>query len=430
MGRMTEGAIDRAAARVVETALGPRPLALATVLAGIGAAALGLLACAVAVLLGWATATGSSADTAAALRASAQVWLAAHHVSFAVPGGTFGLLPLGLAAVPAAALIAAGRWAARVAPVGGMRTGVAAAAGLAATYAVATAAVSGLTGTPAARPQHWQALASGELLGLVFGGLALLRAAGLAEPLRGLAHAHAPGVKAARAVVVGAAGAVATLVAAGAMLVAGSLVAHGSEVAAVHRALAPDGVGAVLLTMLGVAYLPNAAIWAVAYAIGPGFAVGAGTAVAPSGVRLGELPSFPILAGLPSHGDTPPGAAAVVLLPVVAGVVAGVLVVRANGLPAGRSRAPVAVAAGGSAGLVIGLLAALAGGPLGGGRLAAVGPSPWQVALAGAGELAAAAAVTAILAQHTGLTGVAAARTGPPADRAGRPRRPVARSRY
>jgi hypothetical protein len=395
-------AIDRATARLVDTAMGPRPLALATLLAGLGAAALGLLACAVAVLLGWATAAGSSADAAAALRASAQVWLAAQHVSFAVPGGAFGLLPLGLVAVPAVALIGAGRWVARVAPVGRPRTGVAAAAGLAATYAVTTAIVSGLAGTPPARPQHWQALAGGVLLGLVCGGLALLHAAGLAAPLWGLVPAQALGLAVARAVLAGAAGAVATLVAAGGVLVAGSLAAHGQEVAAVHRALAPGGVGGVLLTMLCVAYLPNAAIWAACYAIGPGFAVGASTAVAPSGVRLGELPAFPLLAGLPSSGDNPPAAAAVVVLPALAGVVAGVLVVRANGLPRGRPRVPLAGAAGLGAGLAVGLLAALAGGPLGGGRLAAVGPSPWQVALAGAGELAATAAVTAVLAQLTG----------------------------
>jgi len=396
---VTEGTLDRATARVAEAALRPRPVALATVLAGPGAAALGLLGCAVVVLLGWATAAGSGADAAAALRASGQVWLAAHHVGFAVPGGSFGLLPLGLAAVPAAALVAAGRWVARVAGVAGPRGGAAAAAGLAATYAVAAAVVSGLTGTPQAQPQHWQALAGGALMGAVFGGSALLHAAGLAQPVRERIRARAPWVRAVQAVIVGAAGGAATLLGAGGALVAGSLAAHAQDVAAVHRAVAPGGVGGVLLTLLGVAYLPNAAIWAASYAVGPGFAVGAGTAVAPSGVRLGDLPSFPILAGLPAPGGHPPAAAAVLILPVLAGIVAGALVVRAQGLPRDRSPVPYAAAAGGAAGLALGVLAALAGGPLGGGRLAAVGPSPWQVALAAAAELAAVAALTAVVAR-------------------------------
>jgi hypothetical protein len=45
--------------------------------------------------------------------------------------------------------------------------------------------------------------------------------------------------------------------------------------------------------------------------------------------------------------------------------------------------------------VLLGLLAVVSGGPLGDGRLAAVGPSPWQVCLVSALELGIAAAVTA-----------------------------------
>jgi hypothetical protein len=44
-------------------------------------------------------------------------------------------------------------------------------------------------------------------------------------------------------------------------------------------------------------------------------------------------------------------------------------------------------------GAAAGLLAALAGGPFGPGRLAAVGPSPWQVGLVVGGEVAGVALV-------------------------------------
>ena len=46
-------------------------------------------------------------------------------------------------------------------------------------------------------------------------------------------------------------------------------------------------------------------------------------------------------------------------------------------------------------GLALGIGAAFAGGPLGNGRMAAVGPSPWQVAAVAALEVGIAAAITA-----------------------------------
>jgi hypothetical protein len=373
-------------------------LAFAAAVAGPGAAALGLLACAVVTLVGWVTAAGSGTSAGATLRASGQLWLAAHHVGFSVPGGSFGLLPLGLVAVPAAALLAAGRWVALVAQVRGQRRGLAAAGGLAATYAITTVVLSGLARTSQVGPQPWQALAGGFVTAGLFGGWALLHAAGLIGPLRVRVAARLRQVPSAQPVLTGAAGATVTLLGVGAVLVAGSLAVHGSEVAAVHRAVAPGGVGGVLLTLLGVAYVPNAVIWAASYAVGPGFAVGVGTAVTPTGVRLGELPSFPLLAGLPSAEGSLPIVVAL-FGPLLAGIVAGALVVRASGLPPDRSRVPCAAVAGCVAGLALGVLAALAGGPLGGDRLAAVGPSPWQVALASAADLASVAALTAVVAQ-------------------------------
>jgi hypothetical protein len=52
-------------------------------------------------------------------------------------------------------------------------------------------------------------------------------------------------------------------------------------------------------------------------------------------------------------------------------------------------------ASGACAGCVVGVLAAFAGGPLGSGRLAAVGPSGWQVGLVAILEMGVTAAVTA-----------------------------------
>ncbi len=144
--------------------------------------------------------------------------------------------------------------------------------------------------------------------------------------------------------------------------------------------------------------LPNGALWALAYAAGPGFTVGAGTGVSPFGATLGPVPAFPLLAALPGDGTPPPAVRAALLLPVLAGVLAGWVVGRrlpaatgAGRLPAlltGRVARPAGygLLAGGLVALVTAVLAVLAGGALGPGYLAAVGPSAWQVAARAGGR--------------------------------------------
>jgi hypothetical protein len=157
-------------------------------------------------------------------------------------------------------------------------------------------------------------------------------------------------------------------------------------------------VGTVLLLLLQFGYLPNAIVWAIAFTLGPGFAFGAATVVAPTGSALGQLPALPLLAALPAgvHSALPGGLEPVVLaLPYLAGGLGGLLLVRAA--PAlGLDIAPMlGLVCGAVSGAVLGLLAAVSGGPLGDGRLAAVGPSPWQVGVVSALELGISMAVAA-----------------------------------
>ena len=102
-----------------------------------------------------------------------------------------------------------------------------------------------------------------------------------------------------RSLALGTLGSLAVLWAGGAALAAGSLAAHIGEFRALNAALAPGLIGTLLLLLAQLAYVPNAVGWAVCYALGPGFAVGAGTVVAPTG-----------LAGL-KHNSELGGAAAV-----------------------------------------------------------------------------------------------------------------------
>jgi hypothetical protein len=88
----------------------------------------------------------------------------------------------------------------------------------------------------------------------------------------------------------------------------------------------------------------------------------------------------------------------VLALPYAAGILGGVLVARAAPTAAVEVAPLWGFACGVATGCVIGVLAAFSGGPLGGGRLAAVGPSGWQAAIVSVLEVGVSAAVAAGLA--------------------------------
>ncbi|MGC4848348.1 DUF6350 family protein [Micromonospora sp. DT15] len=156
------------------------------------------------------------------------------------------------------------------------------------------------------------------------------------------------------------------------------------------------------ITLVSVAYAPNAAVWSTSYLLGPGFAVGTDTAVRTSEVSVGALPAVPLLAGLP-RGPVDGFGALLLAVPVLAGMVAGWLLARRVARLAGPERAAQrwavlltpAVLAGPVAGVVLGAAAAVSGGPLGAGRLSQVGPVGWQVGAVAAGVIAVGALVGA-----------------------------------
>jgi hypothetical protein len=245
-----------------------------------------------------------------------------------------------------------------------------------------------------------QAVACGLLLALAAGGLGGARAL---APWPRLIQLLSPRQ---RSLVVAVAGALGTLVATGAVLAGASLAVHLHEAATLQRALAPGAIGLVLLLLLQLSYLPNAIVWAIAFSLGPGFAFGSATVVSPTGSALAQLPAFPMLAALPPglHAAMPGWLEPTVLaLPYLAGGLGGLLLVRAA--PAlSLDAAPLwGLACGAVSGCLLGLLAAASGGPLGDGRLAAVGPSPWQVGAVSALEIGVAAAVTAGAANYLAL---------------------------
>ncbi|MEV4007052.1 DUF6350 family protein, partial [Actinomadura sp. NPDC049753] len=246
----------------------------------------------------------------------------------------------------------------------------------------------------------WQALVGCFLVAAVAGGLGAARAVVAAEA-RGRRVRSGLGAllrllpERPRSLVIGVAGSLSVLLASGALLVGGSLATHLSDAGDLYDMLAPGAVGGVLLLLVELAFLPNAAIWGMAYAVGPGFSVGAGTSVSPTGVFLDAVPAFPPLAALPQPGPAPAISLLALAAPFVAGAVGGVLTIRSLPSPVSEGAPLWGFVSGALTGAVAALLSALAGGPLGGGRMATVGPSAWQVGLLAALEVGISAAIAA-----------------------------------
>jgi len=367
------------------------------------AALSGLATLAAVVLVAWVADAGPGSTGTDAIRAAADAWLLAHGGGLTVPAGHLRGIPLGLTVLAAVVLHRAGASLARAVEVPDLAAAGRAVAALAVPYALLAAAVAAVAGTATAASSAPLAGIGALLLAAAAGGRGVLRAAGLGPALVRRVPSWLPAVG--RAVLAG----VAALVAAGLALLLVVLVGRAGRFAELVGALQPGFVGGVILLLGCVLLLPNGALWTVAYAAGPGFTVGAGTGVSPFGVTLGPVPSFPLLAALPGDGVPAPVVRAVLLLPVLAGVLAGWVVGRrlpaASGagrlpaLPTGRVARPATygLLAGALVALVTAVLAVLAGGALGPGYLAAVGPSGWQVAAALAVEVAVPAAVTAAL---------------------------------
>ncbi|MFG1707204.1 DUF6350 family protein [Nonomuraea sp. M3C6] len=390
-----------------------RPLPVSGMLAAALTLGVGLAALTTLTLVGWIAAPRGTlgAGLPGVFRTAAQLWLAAHHAGFAIPGGRVGLLPLGLMILPAMLLYRAGRWMARDADLrlrlparlpknspkeqaqarrrAQLVLVVQAGVSLAAPYALLAGLIALVASNEITQPFIGEALLSHFVLAFLAGALATARTIG---PWRAMLRLLPERV---RALTVGTAVATAVLLVAGLVLVLVAVVLNFGQVSELSGVLSPGFVGGVLLLLLQLLYLLNAVVWASSYIAGPGFAIGADTLVAPTGVQLGTVPSLPLLGALPESGPVPAWMMAVIALPFAAGAVAGVMVARISPSPSYEAAPLWGFLTGVSAGGVAGLLAALSGGPIGGGRLSAIGPSPWEVALSVALEVGVAAGISA-----------------------------------
>lgn len=254
---------------------------------------LGWVAIGALISVSWLTAVHvAPADVFATM---GQAWLGLHGAPAVLGGVTVRMVPLGLAGLVAAgcavaahhaaqqygplpegdAGAAARAWAAVVAAcVGGYAAPGLLVAGVVGATAQVSAALPGLIVVPLA------GASAGALLG--FG----LRLPGAAPWwVRRLPAAAGMGLG------------VLTLASAAALSVA--LVVSWPDVIAIAQSLSPDAVGAVMLILMHLAYLPTILLWAGSFVLGAGIDLGAGAMIAPGVVEAGVLPSVPVFGAIP-----------------------------------------------------------------------------------------------------------------------------------
>lgn len=378
------------------------PGLVASVFGGVLAAGLGLGVFAVLVMVLWISSPYPDSGPGGALHVAAALWLLAHGAELVrvdtlsgVPAPV-GVTPLLLLVLPVWLLHRAARDAVEGAeggaPVGARTAWVGVVAGyLGVGAGVAWYAAGGVL-RPSGMGTVWV-----PAVAVAAAGVGVWSAGGrpreeLARMVpgwvgRGLSGGGASAVVG-RAVGAGAG----TLVGGGAVVVAVSSVWHAGAARVAFLQLTEGWSGRFAVLLLCLALVPNAAVWGAAYAVGPGFVLGVGHVVTPLGSDPAPLlPPFPLLAAVPGAGAGTVWNWAAGVVPVVAGVVVGVCVGgAAAGSGGGVAVAPVeawsrwrtvggVVAAGTGCAVVAGVLAWVAGGPLGVGVMARFGPVGWQV---------------------------------------------------
>ncbi|MEU6391398.1 DUF6350 family protein [Streptomyces sp. NPDC046939] len=383
--------------RVRERSPGPA----AGMFGGFVAAGLGLGFFAVLVIAMWISSPYPDSGPGSALRTAAALWLLAHGAeiiradTLSGAPAPIGLSPLLLLALPVWLVFRAGRDAAEPpedeadappAPAAGVWGGVALG------YLLIGIAAALYTAGGELRPSWISCVTHLVLVAVAASGAGVWTAHG--RPYGPLPQALRRSLEVLPQVLVrevlpvaarAAAAGVLVLLAGGALLVAVGLVWHGGAARDAFIQLTGAWTGRVTVLLLCLALVPNAAVWGAAYALGPGFVLGAGHTVGPLGSAGGPvLPTVPLLAAVPPKGEGSPLTWAVGVVPVVAAVTVAWFVVIGGERSAWSRRrmAYGAVVAAGLCGVTLAVLAVAAGGALGVEVLATFGPVGWLTGLA------------------------------------------------
>jgi len=236
-------------------------------------------------LIAWATAGSASGSTTDPIRGAVWIWLGAHHIPFQLslpPTGVAGYLtylPIGAVFLPFMVIRtsfqrALDRLKGDYHDINSVRLT------FSIFYALLTTALAFASRSTSISPQWY--------LAPVFAFLIAL----FATMTVGVRLSPSPALRTASRIL--------------ALILGTSLIAvsiliwiNFSQIKDITISLQPGIFGGVLLLLLNILYLPNAAIALAAYFSGTGLAVGAGTIVSPWWYELGQIPALPLLGILP-----------------------------------------------------------------------------------------------------------------------------------
>jgi len=318
-------------------------------------------------LLAWATAGSATGNTGDPLRAAVWIWLGAHHIPFtlALPpvnaAGFLSYLPLGALVIPV--LVVRNGVARLFDRLDGNPSVFTAARIL---FAILYTGIGTLfaffSSTPGVMPVWYLApvfllpltLISAATVGrrLIF-GQAILFSTRILSLLLGISS-----------------------------IIFGVLIfINLSTVESLTVVLEPGIIGGILLLLLNILYIPNAAIATLSYFSGAGFAIGTGSIISPLSYHLSSIPAFPLLGALPS--STSPYALFGISVIVFSGALLASWTVALSSKILIQSLFISVV--------VTALIAYAGSGALITEAMSAMGVSPWKFTLALSGELIAGA---------------------------------------
>ncbi|TFC27387.1 hypothetical protein E3O25_09790 [Cryobacterium sp. TMT1-3] len=181
-----------------------------------------------------------------------------------------------------------------------------------------------------------------------------------------------------------------------AVAVAALIAVNYATIIGLYEAVQAGVFGGATITLAQLALIPNLVIWAAAWFVGPGIALGVGTSVSPIGTVVGTLPGLPLFGALPQ--GTPAYGFLGLLVPVLIGFIVAVVTRQYLDRPGVPERTTLehvltGLGMGVVAGALLGVLAWWSAGAMGPGRLVEVGPDPLLVGALAAAEIGVAAAL-------------------------------------
>ena len=344
------------------------------------AAAAPLLVLAAIGVIGWFTAdAGAHGTPRDGMRIGALAWLMGHGSGVTVQGAAVGVVPLGVTAMSAWAMWRLGHRvgdavsghgpdADRIADGERDFTVPAAVSLFFVGYAVVAVVVASVAASVDAAPSTARVVWWSLLMTLAVAAPAIAIGSGRAAIWAALAPAVVrDGVGAALSVL-------GWFLAVSALAFVAALVLGAGEAATMMSQLHLSAGDAIVYSLVNAGFAPNAVLFSGSFLLGPGFAVGGATVVSPGLVVLGPLPLLPLLAALPGAGATAGWVASLIAVPPVVAALATAWWQRRRPTLRWDHGALRGCGGGIVAGVAFAVLASVAGGVAGPGRMRHVGP--------------------------------------------------------